>query len=100
MILVYVTCRDKSQANDISKHLLEKKLIACANIFPIESMYWWEGRISKEQEFVVIAKTLEEKFGEVKEEIRGVHSYEVPCILKINVEANEEFLKWVVDELD
>lgn len=100
MILVYVTCRDKSQANDISKHLLEKKLIACANIFPIESMYWWEGRISKEQEFVVIAKTLEEKFGEVKEEIRGVHSYEVPCILKINVEANEEFLKWVADELN
>jgi uncharacterized protein involved in tolerance to divalent cations len=28
------------------------------NIFPIESYYWWQGKIEKAKEWVVIAKTL------------------------------------------
>jgi len=100
MILTYITCKEKSEARKISEHLLKKRLIACANIFPIESMYWWEDKINEEKEFVVIAKTLEEKFDEMKGEIKKVHSYEVPCILKIEVEANEEFLEWVEGEVE
>ena len=45
MAFVYITCKDKKEARKISRFLLEKKLIACANIFPIESMYRWEGKM-------------------------------------------------------
>ncbi len=76
-----------------------KKLIASVNILPIESMYWWKGKINEEREFMVIAKTLEKKFGEIREEIKRVHSYTVPCILKIDVEADGEFLRWVGGEV-
>ncbi|RLI92462.1 MAG: divalent-cation tolerance protein CutA [Candidatus Altiarchaeales archaeon] len=100
MILIYITCREKSEARRISEHLLKKRLIACANIFPIESMYWWKDKINEEREFVVIAKTLEEKFDEIRGEIKKVHSYEVPCILKIEVEADEGFLEWVEGEVE
>jgi periplasmic divalent cation tolerance protein len=100
MILVYITCKDRSEAAAISEHLLKKRLIACANMFPIESMYWWGGEINKEKEFVIIAKTLEKRFDQVREEIKGVHSYDIPCILGLEVDANEEFLKWVNGEME
>ena len=99
MILAYITSKDKEEAKSIAKHLLEKKLIACANIFPIESLYWWKNNIEEEDEFVLIAKTLKEKFNEVKEEVKRIHSYSTPCILKIETEANLEFLEWVKGEV-
>lgn len=98
MILVYITCKDKEEAKKISKHLLEKRLIACANIHPIESLYWWEGKIQEDSEVVVIAKTKEENYNKVKNEVKKIHSYEVPCILKIKAEANEEYDKWIKKE--
>lgn len=100
MIFTYITCKDMKEAKKISKHLLQKKLIACTNIFPMESFYWWKGKINEDKEVVVIAKSLEEKFEEIKKEVKKVHSYDVPCILKIKVdEGNEEYLHWIEKEV-
>ncbi len=99
MILVYITCKDQKQAKDISKHLLDKKLIACANLHPIESMYWWKGKIQEDNEVVVIAKTKDSNYDKVKGEVKKIHSYDVPCILKIKAEANEEYRKWIEKEV-
>lgn len=99
MILVYITCRDQDEAEKVAKHLLEKRLAACANFFSIKSIYLWEGKVTGDDEFVVIAKTLGDKFSEVEEAVKEIHSYELPCILKIEVDANLEFLDWVGKEL-
>ena len=93
MSLVYITCRDNSEAEKISRHLLERRLIACANIFPVKSLYWWDGRIVDENEVVIFAKAVD--YEAVKEEVKKIHSYSVPCILKINTEANPEYMQWV-----
>ncbi|MEA2038123.1 MAG: divalent-cation tolerance protein CutA [Nanoarchaeota archaeon] len=98
MILVYITCKDKEESSKISRHLLEKKLIACTNIHPIESLYWWEGKIQEESEVVVIAKTKDSNYDKVKEEVKKIHSYDVPCIIKIKAEANSEYDKWINEE--
>ncbi len=45
IILVYSTTPSLDTAQSISRHLLEKKLIACANIHESTSMFWWENRI-------------------------------------------------------
>ncbi|MEM2918148.1 MAG: divalent-cation tolerance protein CutA [Candidatus Altiarchaeota archaeon] len=99
MLLIYITCKDRKEAEKISKHLLEKRLIACANIFPIKSMYWWKGKIENAKEFVIIAKTLDRYFPIIKKEVKRIHSYEVPCIEKIKTEANLEYIKWLKSEL-
>ncbi len=98
MILVYITCKDNEEAKKISRHLLEKKLIACTNIHPIESMYWWKGKIQEDNEVVIIAKTKDSCYDKVKAEVKKVHSYDVPCILKIMAEANKEYNKWINEE--
>jgi periplasmic divalent cation tolerance protein len=99
MILIYITCKDEDEAIKISKHLLNKRLIACSNMHPIRSMYWWNGKVEDEKEFVIIAKTLEKNYEKVKEEVKRIHSYDVPCVLKIDAEANESYSKWVSEEV-
>jgi periplasmic divalent cation tolerance protein len=95
MSLIYITCKDEKEAKKIAKHLLEKKLIACANFFPINSMYWWEGKIQDDKEFLLLVKTAEKNYEKVKKEVESIHSYDVPCILKIDTEGNKEYMDWV-----
>ncbi len=95
-IFVYITCEGFDEARNIARHLLEKRLIACANIFPVRSLFWWEGKIEECNEFVIIAKTKAEKFKELREEVKKIHSYSVPCICAFVVEeGNKDFLDWI-----
>ena len=99
MTLVYITCKDKEEAKKISKYLLEKKLIACSNMFPTQSMYWWKGKIEDADEIVILAKTKEKNYEKIKEEVKKIHSYDVPCILKLDAKANDSYQKWVDEEI-
>ena len=98
MVLAYITCKDKKEAIKISKYLLKKRLIACSNMFPINSLYWWKGKIINDKEFVIIAKTTEKNFKILEKEVKKIHSYEIPAILKIKADANKDYLKWVKKE--
>jgi periplasmic divalent cation tolerance protein len=94
MRLVYITCRDEKEAEFISNTLIEKKIAACTNIFPVKSIFMWKGKLQKQREAVVIAKT-KEKFNRIKKEVENIHSYEVPCIISFTVDSNKKFLNWV-----
>lgn len=93
MTLAYITCKNEKEAKKISLHLLQKKIIACSNMFPIKSMYWWEGKIASDKEFVIIAKTRD--FEAVKKEVEKIHSYDIPCIIKIDSTENKKYRDWV-----
>lgn len=99
MTLVYITCKNKKEAERISLHLLKKRIIACANLFPIKSMYWWEGKIAKDNETVIIAKTNNKNFKKLESEVKRIHSYGIPCILRISAAANKEYQAWLKKEI-
>ena len=94
-IIIYVTHKNMNDAKKIANHLLEKRLIACANFFPIESAYWWKGHIDGAHEIVSILKTKSENWEKARDEIARIHPYEVPCIMKIDVTANESYEAWI-----
>ncbi len=97
-IFVYITASSLKEATKISKHLLEKKLAACTNIFPIASMYLWKRKIKTGKEFAIITKAPEKNYGKIKAEVEKIHSYSVPCITKIKVNPNEKYAKWLRKE--
>jgi len=97
-IIVYITYSNEKEAKKIAMHLLKKKLVACANIFPIKSLYWWKGKIQGEKEVVCIVKTKKQNWKKVKYEVKKIHPYECPCIMKINVGSNKEFNDWIIKE--
>ena len=62
-------------------------------------MYWWNYKIANENENVIIAKTNNKNFKKAVMEIRKIHSYKIPCILKINATANKDYEKWANKEM-
>lgn len=76
MIFVYSTFPIQKEAKKIGGGLIGKKLAACVNIFPIESIYSWEGKIAREREFVAIIKTKKQNFERMENFILKHHSYD------------------------
>ena len=99
MALIYITCKNEQEAVKISAYLLNKRLIACSNMFSIRSMYWWNKKIENTKEIVIIAKTKEKNYNTIKKEVEKMHSYKIPCILKIDEESNKIYEKWVNEEV-
>ncbi len=98
-LLLYVIHPSKPEAIRITADLLNAHLIACANFFPIESMYWWEWRLTKSEEIMTIYKTRIEHYEAVQAMIESSHEYEVPCIIKLaTVEANTSYEEWIQSE--
>ena len=56
-LLIYTTHKSIEEAQKLTNYLLDKKLIACVNFFPITSQYRWKGVIETPQEVVAILKT-------------------------------------------
>jgi len=100
MIIVYITCSGPEEAKNIAQALVNAKLAACANYFPIKSLYKWEGEMKNDDETVLLVKSEDSKFNEIKKKVIAIHSCKLPCILKFNAEANNQFEKWVGDQVN
>lgn len=97
-IAVYITFKDLVEAKEVISKLMNLKVIACANFFPIESAFWWKGKIENSSEFVALVKTRSDLWERVVLEVKKYHSYETPCIIKFDVSANTEYEDWVCSE--
>ncbi|MBI4143274.1 divalent-cation tolerance protein CutA [Candidatus Woesearchaeota archaeon] len=94
-----MTFKDEEEATKIATHLIEKKLVACINMFPIKSIYRWQGKATKGKEAAIIAKTNDKNFKKMAYEVKKLHSYSVPCILKMDATANKDYESWAEKEL-
>ena len=88
--------KDKESAKKIARLLVENKLAAGVQMFPIESVYFWKGKIHEETETLLFIKSKTELFSQIKAAIRENHSYEVPEIIQIPItDGLPEYLKWI-----
>ena len=100
-VLVFVTTSTKAEAKKIAQALLEKRLIACANIYgPVESSFWWQGKIDEAKEFLVFIKSDQQLVAKLAEVVEQMHSYEVPEVLAIPIVGGfQPYLKWLRETL-
>ena len=96
-IIVFVTATSKGEARRIAKNLLEKRLIACANILdPVESHFYWQGKIDKANEVLMLLKSDQKLFTKLSKAIKEIHSYDVPEILAVPIlEGFPPYLEWL-----
>ena len=95
-ISIFVTVPNVRVANKITKILLEKKLVSCVNIIPkIKSVYWWENKVCKSNEQLLIMKSIKNNFSKIVKEIEKIHPYEVPEIVCVDITANKNYLSWI-----
>jgi len=96
-IIVLVTAKDKKQAQNIAKGLLEAKLIACANIIGgVRSLFWWQGKIDSSNEVLLVLKAPKALFKKIVTKVKSLHSYQTPEIISLPiVKGSEDYLKWI-----
>ena len=85
-VVVIITTPNKEEAVKIVRSLLEERLIACANIVgPVSSLFWWQGKVDEENEFLVFMKSHERLFKKLSERVTEIHSYDVPEIISLPI---------------
>jgi periplasmic divalent cation tolerance protein len=95
--IVLCTAGSEEEARKIARHLVEQRLAACVNIVPqIESIYRWQEKLESTREWLLLIKTTVERFPDVRDAIRELHSYELPECISINVEdGSAAYLEWI-----
>ncbi len=87
---------NKEEAVKIGNMLLDKKLVSCCQIYPIESHYVWKNERCLTQEFMAVLKTKKRLFKQIEKVIKENHSYEVAEIIANPiVKSSAEFLDWI-----
>ncbi len=96
--VVITSVGTEQQAVEISEELIGRRLATCVNIVPcLRSIYRWKGKVCEDSEYLLLIKTPRRLFERIKAAIRELHSYELPEILCIRVEAAETaFHEWVL----
>ena len=99
MLIIYITFPNKKEALKLGKEMVKKRLVACVNIFPIDSVYWWNKKVTTDKEVVMIAKTMKKNFSKVENFIKKRHSYRVPCVIGWPVtKINNQYKDWIIGE--
>lgn len=96
-VIVLVTTSSKKEAEKIAQHLLDERLIACANIIgPVSSLFHWAGKMEKAEEYLIIMKSRKDLFEKLADAVKALHSYEVPEILVLPiVGGSKAYLDWL-----
>ena len=92
-----MTASGEAEATRIAEMLVDRRLAACVQILPeIQSIYLWKGKVERERELLLLAKSTRENFPELEREVRAIHSYETPEIIALPVSAGSEpYLDWL-----
>jgi len=95
--IVFSTAGSQEEARRIAHHLVDRQLAACVNLVRgVESVYRWQGKVESSQEWLLLIKTTAEKFDDVRDAIRQLHSYDLPECIAIAIEdGSADYLEWI-----
>ena len=100
MKILITTVDTAEAAGALATALLERRLAACVTVIPgATSHYWWQGKIERAQECLLLIKTEEDRVEALLSELPRLHPYEVPEGIVLAVDgALEPYARWVLDE--
>ena len=97
---VVIFCTAPHTASEpIARMLIDRRLVACVNVMPVQSYYRWKGEFCNDSEHLLIVKTTKEKADDVIAAIRAAHSYDLPEIIVLPIITGyAPYLEWVMQE--
>jgi periplasmic divalent cation tolerance protein len=98
--VVVTTTDSDEEAERLARGLVEARLAACVQIVgPIRSAFRWEGSVSVETEWQLVAKTAAARVEELTTWITAEHSYDVPEVITVPITGGHgPYLRWVTQE--
>ncbi|MCS6838339.1 MAG: divalent-cation tolerance protein CutA [Bdellovibrionaceae bacterium] len=101
LVIIYSTFPDEESAKSVARFLVKRRLVACANIYPEgTSFYWWNDSIEESRECGVYFKTLSNCLADAVTELKKKHPYSNPAILTWEVTSQSaHYTEWMNREL-
>jgi periplasmic divalent cation tolerance protein len=99
-VVITTTTGDHAVAQQIATDLVDRRLVACAQIAgPVRSVYRWQGRVEYTEEMVVTFKTTIANVEAVKHAIAELHPYDVPeLIVTPIIDGGPSYLAWMEEQ--
>lgn len=100
-VLILVTAPNRQTARRLARLALEARLAACANLVPgIESHYWWQGKMARSSEVLILFKTTRRNVVALERLILAEHPYDTPEFVVLSLEAGaKRYLSWIEDSV-
>ena len=99
--VVLTTYPSEAVALERVEGALRGRLVACAQVIPASSRYWWKGSVESATEAVVLFKTVPKRVGALFAYLETTHPYDVPEILEIDVpRVAPGYLRYLAETLD
>jgi periplasmic divalent cation tolerance protein len=98
--VTYCPFPTEEEAQKVIQTLLNEKIIACGNVVSAQSHFIWNGKQACDPEWIVIFKTTVSHKADLLNRLETLHSYDVPCILQWDADANDAYGKWVAEQVD
>lgn len=97
--VVTATFPDRSAALGLADRLVGDGVAACAQVGgPVTSVYRWQGRVERDEEWTLTVKTVVATADRVVEMIVGEHPYDTPEVLVGAVDGGHgPYLDWVLE---
>jgi periplasmic divalent cation tolerance protein len=94
--IVLVTAPNLRIARVLAKAALRARLVACANlVLGLESHYWWQGKLERSGEVLVVFKTVRRRLTELEKLVITEHPYDTPEFVVLPLTAgNKRYLDW------
>ncbi len=94
--IVMTTAASRSEAERLARAVVEDRLAACVQMLAIGSVYRWEGEVTDADEVLLLVKTRTELYAALEAKIAELHTYEVPEIIQVPIDAGfAAYLGWV-----
>ena len=99
-VVILSTCGSIEAADRIAVSLVEKHLAACVSFIEgAKSTYRWQGKVSKENEILLVIKTVAGRTEEIKRVLKEISGYEVPEVICIDITGgSKEYIDWLIAE--
>ena len=100
-LVVFVTCPNRRHAQRLARMLVRQRLAACVNIVPsVQSFFWWQGRVNRAQEALLIVKTTATRFEALRRSICAQHPYDVPEVIAVPIQkGHRPYLTWIEESV-
>jgi periplasmic divalent cation tolerance protein len=94
--IVLVTAPDLKTARRLARAALDARLVACVNLIPkLESHYWWQGKLERDSEVLMLLKATRRTLGELEQLILKLHPYDTAEFVVLPVKhASQRYLDW------
>lgn len=99
VLLALTTEADQQRAEALARELLQRRLVACVSLQPVQSLYLWEGQLQTSPEVQLLLKTGAAQVAALAAAVQQLHSYDTPQWLVWPAEASTTYGAWLAEVL-